>query len=586
MSGFIGILTHQLDDKDVSLLDVAASAFTATCNDYSGAWCSERAGLRFGWLKTTADTENEYLPFTLDGNLRIIGDVRLDNRAALIQQLALHGATVSTSTPDAYLVLHAFQLWGEDCLQHISGDFAFAIWNEQTEYLFAARDHFGLIPFYYTQFDEKFLFTNFYLSLKYIPQLVSELDDNVLNDYLVKGVNRSFDQTIYKKIKKLPPAHQLSYNKGSVSIRRYWEVPAAFEPIRYASASEYTSQFFELFQQSVKDRTRTDKVACTLSGGMDSSAITATAKKILAEKYGDNHTLIAYNISYQQLVTENEGFFSKLTATHLNIPVRHYIGDDFISNIAAPLTSWLPEPAGVPDATAESSIISDAEGFSRVLLNGFGGDPMFGSQQHFKRTHFLSRLLKIYTSSLLKIRKKAKDLIIKDKKAALPAWYEEDLHNYKENSVCPHSIVAMLENPYWAWVFESSHPGFTGNKIKIRQPFFSLDLFLYVAAVPQDLLYKKTLLRMAMIPLLPEAVVQRPKTPLFGNPHMQTIKATEIQNILKQSIAESGDFLKGKINTDLLLNEINNTTISPSPAVVNLLQLLSWNNYRYNNPLL
>lgn len=599
MSGFIGIISSQLQKADTALLDVSTTAIASCCNDYLGAWNSDQADLRFGWLKTSEDTTEEQLPFTIDENLRIVGDVRLDNRLALVGELSVYFSAISNTTPDSYLILYAYKHWGEDCLQHISGDYAFAIWNEQTSYLFCARDHFGLIPFYYTLSDNRFLFTNFYRSLKDISHLMSDLDDHVLRDYLMSGINKSFDQTIYKKIKKLPPAHKLIYNDGEIHISRYWEIPSHVKPIRYKTTKEYVSHFYRLFEQSVKDRTRTSKVASSLSGGMDSSSITAMAKKILDDRYGNDNTLISFNIGYRHMVSENEGYFAKLIASHLNIPIQQYMGEDYIKNTSQPMISWIPEPAAIPEATAESRILADASTFSRIYLTGFGGDPLFEYEQETR--HKLAAqgyLVQPYLDDLMffktfgsffrtirqKTRKWAKKTPITNK-VMLP-WYDSFLLpddttlNPGKDATSIRSNFAMTGSPFWSWLFETSHPGFTGNKIKVRQPFFSLELLLFILALPPHLLYKKSLLRMAMIPYLPGEIVRRPKTVLFGNPLSQNLKTQEIHDMLKKKISEPGNFLTGKIDIERLLAIIRDPGQSPASYnnILPIILVLSWSN--------
>lgn len=606
MSGFIGIISPKLQKADKDLLDFSSRAIACTCNEYLGAWSSVQADLRFGWLKTSEDTEVEQLPFSLDGNLQIVGDVRLDNRLELLKELSTYFSTINKLTPDSYLLLYAYKYWGEDCLQHISGDYAFAIWNEQNSCLFCARDHFGLIPFYYAQLDHRFLFTNFYTALKDIPDLMSELEDDVLRDYMTNGANRSFDQTIYKKIKKLPPAHKLIYKDGEIQIIRYWKTPTNIKPIRYKTTKEYVSHFYRLFEQSIKDRTRTNKVGSSLSGGMDSSSITAIAKKIMEETYGNDHTLVSFNIRYNHLVNENEGYFGKLIAQYLKIPIKQYLAEDYLKNIAQPLSSWVPEPAFVKDATSEYQILSDVQTFSSVYLTGFGGDPLFGyepgSRRRLAAQGYLVQPylddLKFYYSfgrfSGPTFRHKVMRLIKKlpAEKMNRPSWFDPSFFPEEDkplksstDGTSDYSGFALAGNPYWSNLFEISHPGFSGKKIKIRQPFFSLDLLLFILALPPHILYQKSLLRMAMIPYLPEEIVKRPKTPLFGNPSTQNLKTQEVLSTVEKTILLSGNFLEGKIRTTDLLEEIKNPNLLSTSvsAIANLLKILSWNNYQSKN---
>ncbi|SDJ33346.1 asparagine synthase (glutamine-hydrolysing) [Pedobacter sp. ok626] len=606
MSGFIGIIAPQLQKADAELLDVSTQAIASCCNEYLGNWNSHQADLRFGWLKTSEDTEAEQLPFTLDENLRIVGDVRLDNRTELLKELSSFFSTINHLTPDSYLLLYAYKHWGENCLQHISGDYAFAIWNENSSYLFCARDHFGLIPFYYTQLDHRFLFTNFYSSLKDIPNLMIELDDDVLRDYFVTGVNKSFDQTIYKKIRKLPPAHKLIYKDGEIQVSRYWKIPTNIKPIRYKTTKEYVSHFYRLFEQSIKDRTRTNKVGSSLSGGMDSSAITATTKKILNETYGNDHTLISFNITYNRLVNENEGYFGKLIAQHLKIPIKQYFAEDYIKNIAEPLTSWIPEPAVVQNATPESQILVDVQTFSSVYLTGFGGDPLFGYEPGSRcRLRAQGYLVQPYMDDLkfyqtfgrfpgTTLRHKIMKLIKKApaEKVIRPSWLdpsffpEEDIPlKVNKDGTSIYSCFAMTGNPYWSYLFETTHPGFSGNKIKVRQPFFSLDLLLFILAIPPHILHQKSLLRMAMIPYLPEEIVRRQKTLLFGAPHTQNLKTQKALGLLEKTILASPNFLANKINSTILLAEIRdpNQLSNSFSNMINLLKVLSWNRYQSKN---
>lgn len=598
MSGFIGMISPQLGKSDTALLDVSAAVITSCCSDVVGSWSSHQADLRFGGLKTSDDITEEQLPYCMEEHLWIVGDVRLDKREALAAALSANFPAVSIDTPDSYLLLYAYKHWGEDCLQHISGDYAFAIWNEQTKYLFCARDHFGLIPFYYTQTDNGFLFTNFYRALKDIPDLMSEIDDDILRNYLLTRTNGSFDQTIYKKVKKLPPAHKLIYKDGAVHISRYWETPTVVKPIRYKTTKEYVSHFYRLFEQSVKDRTRTSRVSCTLSGGMDSSSITAITKKVLAEHYGDNHTLTSYNISYRYLISENEGYFGNVIANHLNIPCREYIAEDCIGNIAKPMTSWIPEPASIPAAAAESQIFADAAGFSKVLLTGFGGDPMFEYDPVLRRRlkeqgSIVQPLLddltyhRAFGQFFRKVRQNLRKLVRRVPHANIvaPAWFNPSFFPKEYSPIKPNkdgtsirSTIAMSTSPYWSGLFETTHPGFAGNQVKVRQPFFSLDLFLFILALPPHLLYQKSLLRMAMTPYLPEEIVTRPKTALFGNPHSQNFKTKEIREMLDKRLLEPDDFLTGKIDMQRLKEAIRDPEQSSGvyDKMLPVLSVLSW----------
>ena len=602
MSGFTGIINTRLDPANSELLDRCQEEIGKCCDDFSGKWKSAKADLRFCWLKTTDDTDTEELPFSIDQNLLIVGDVRLDNRLELVIQLQKHFMGISSAMPDAYLLLYAYSHWGAGCLQQISGDYAFAIWNEKEASLFCARDHFGMIPFYYSVLDGAILFTNFYRSLKYVPGLMDSLDEKILGGYLSTGLNSSLNQTIYTKIKKLPAAHWLIYKNGKIKIEAYWKMPEYVAPIRYKTTGEYVARFFSLFERSVADRTRNSKVGCALSGGMDSSAVTATAANVLRQKYGSDHRLEAFNITYKYLVSENEGLFASLTAKHLQIPLNNYTAEDYLDKMAMPMDTWLPEPVGLPHASAEGQMLTDTAAFARVFLGGFGGDPLFEYDTDawqkmiqngagllpFKDTFSYWKAFRRFPPKNFFYHQKREQKILQANDS-LPAWYSKDffstvgsLDSNDQNRAGLRSNFGMLNNPLWSNLFENSHPGFTGKKIKVRQPFFSLPLILFMRAMPPHLLFQKALLRMAMMPYLPKEIRFRPKTLLFGTPHYQNLKTSGVLTLLKKQLPGAAYFLQHKINIPLFLAEIediNNLKENDHVKILLVFHVLAWKNF-------
>ena len=110
----------------------------------------EHAGLCQALLKTTARSEKEKQPLSLDGQVWLVADVRLDGRADLLHSLKGRGSEVPATASDAELILHSYSVWGEDCADHLLGDFAFALWDASRGRLFCVRDHLGIKPFFYS----------------------------------------------------------------------------------------------------------------------------------------------------------------------------------------------------------------------------------------------------------------------------------------------------------------------------------------------------------------------------------------------------------------------------------------------------
>ncbi len=135
--------------------------FLSYCGpDSRECWTDGSIGLGHAMLRTTRESLGERQPASLDGRFWIAADARLDGRAEFIAELQRSGRLVRPNAPDSELILHAYARWGTPCLEHLKGDFSFAIWDARNKRLFCARDHFGIRPFYYVQLGDLFLFSN------------------------------------------------------------------------------------------------------------------------------------------------------------------------------------------------------------------------------------------------------------------------------------------------------------------------------------------------------------------------------------------------------------------------------------------
>jgi asparagine synthase (glutamine-hydrolysing) len=155
-------------------------------------------------------------------DLRLKANARIDDRAYLIEELDL---TSSEPISDEQLILHAYETWGEDCVDHLIGDFAFAIWDERKQQFFCARDHFGVRPFFYTHIGGNFKFSSSLNELRRDPQVSNTLNEIAIGDYLLFGVNQDNATTIFKDIHRLPPGHRLTVANNEIKLRKYWTLP-------------------------------------------------------------------------------------------------------------------------------------------------------------------------------------------------------------------------------------------------------------------------------------------------------------------------------------------------------------------------
>jgi asparagine synthase (glutamine-hydrolysing) len=160
MSGIVGIVN--LDGAPVSrlLLKEMTDHLAFRGPDAQNMWIEGEVGFGHTMLRTTWESEGEHQPFSLDGQVWITADARVDDRENLVEKLASKGQEVVSTAPDAELILRAYHAWGEHCVEYLLGDFAFAIWDRHLQRVFCARDHLGIRPFYYFQSGKTFVFSN------------------------------------------------------------------------------------------------------------------------------------------------------------------------------------------------------------------------------------------------------------------------------------------------------------------------------------------------------------------------------------------------------------------------------------------
>ncbi len=281
MSGILGIYyrnQHLAKPDDLRLmLDVLAHRGT----DGANIWCDGPVGLGHRMLWSTPESLLEQLP-AVRGKLTITADARIDNRDELIESLKLDSCPPEKIT-DSDIILAAYAQWNEACAEKLLGDFAFAIWDGDRQTLFCARDHFGVKPFYYYASEACVIFATEIKAIFCVPEVPHQLNEVRIGDYL-SSMFHDVAGTSYQDVFRLPPAHTMTVNAKGVKLAQYW----ALDPDRElppASDEDYAAQFRDLFQQAVHCRLRSAyKVGTTLSGGLDSSSITGTARDLLTQE--------------------------------------------------------------------------------------------------------------------------------------------------------------------------------------------------------------------------------------------------------------------------------------------------------------
>src|SRR5437867_599047 len=211
MSGIIGILHLDGAPIDRALLRRMTDFMTFRGPDEQRIWVDGNVGFGHTLLRTTFESEHEHQPFTLDGRVWIVADARVDAQADLIAKLASRGEEVERGVPDVELLLRAYRVWGEDCVDHLLGDFAFAVWDRSRSRLLCARDHLGVKPFFYAHVNQTVIFSNTLDCIRQHPAVSEKLNDLAIADFLLFDLNQNPATTSFADIHRIPPAHRATW---------------------------------------------------------------------------------------------------------------------------------------------------------------------------------------------------------------------------------------------------------------------------------------------------------------------------------------------------------------------------------------
>jgi asparagine synthase (glutamine-hydrolysing) len=372
MSAIIGILNLDGSPVEPGLLKAMVDSLAHRGPDGHGLWLEGSVALGHQALWTTPEASLESLPMPAFGRFVITCDARLDNREDLLAAVR-HSCRLSQAAPDCALIVAAYEKWGEDCVEHLRGDFAFAIWDQRERKLFCARDHMGVKPFYYAVIPGRcFLFATEIKAILRIPGISDAVNEEKVADAFVYLVNNPVS-TYYSQISRLPAAHCLSL-KNSVSTRRYWRLNPDRE-LRLNSDQEYAEGFYDRFSQAVIRRMRSsDPVGSMLSGGLDSSSVTCVARDWL--KARGKPKLHTFSAVFDEVEECDERPYINTVIAQGHCLPSFIIADSLSPLNNFELTMWhLDEPLKAGNLYLASAAYRKAQELGvRVVLNGFDGD--------------------------------------------------------------------------------------------------------------------------------------------------------------------------------------------------------------------
>ncbi len=384
MCGIAGIVSNNKNLVAAERLLQMTDALAHRGPDGEGFWINENKNVAFGHRRLAIIdlTDAAAQPLHYLKRYTIVHNGEIYNYIELRDELQKKGYQFKSQS-DTEVILAAYDCWKEDCLQQFDGMFAFAIWDEQEQTLFAARDRFGEKPFYYFFDGEQFLFASEMKAL-WAAGVQKEINHTMLLNYIGLGwVKNPVDlsQTFYKNIVCLPQSHylQLSLRDGKNEIVQYWDLDK--ETVSTISEDEAVEQFQQLFSTSVKRRLRSDvEVGTSLSGGLDSSAVIAASS-----------TLQTVSKSSQCFTASFPGFekdetsLAKLVANHFQL--QHFtttpVANEFSTDLQK-IMQQQEEPFQSASIYAQYKVYELAKQHGiKVILDGQGADEILAGYHKY-----------------------------------------------------------------------------------------------------------------------------------------------------------------------------------------------------------
>ena len=285
----------------------------------------------------------------------------------------LKGGWSFRSTSDTETILAAYDKWGTESVNHLRGMFAFAIWDGKR--LFAARDRFGIKPFYYALVGGVFYFASEIKALlPILPEIATDAD--ALAEYLTFQYTIG-DRSLFKHVHVLLPGHTLTVENGSIKVNRYWDVH--YEIDWHHTPQWFSSRMEELLSDSIKMHLRSDvPVGAYVSGGIDSSLISILSAR---EKESGR---IAFHGKFTQFPGYDESPYAEAACRNAGIKL-HQIeitADDFRENVED-VVYHLDHPVAGPGSFPQYMVSKLASHHVKVVLGGQGGDEIFGGYARY-----------------------------------------------------------------------------------------------------------------------------------------------------------------------------------------------------------
>jgi len=598
MSGITGIFRRDGRDVDPADIKKMNDKISHRGPDGSRVLCEGPVAFGHQMLHTTQESLHEILPFEdEESGLVITADARIDNRKDLAPLLGIED---NEYVSDSYFILKAYKKWGEKCPEELLGDFAFAIWDKNKEYLFCARDHMGVKPFYYYLSDNFFIFATEIKALFYhnIPKKLNEV---MIADYVLYNFNDK-KITFYKDIFRLPNAQRILITINKYKVFPYWKLKSIKE-IKLDSTQEYVAKFRDIFFEAVNCRLRCQsQVGALLSGGLDSSSIVCTSDELLRTS---SMRIKTFSAVFDEVSQCDERLYINEVLSKTKFDSYFVHGDQISPLYKYKDFFWhFDQPFFAPNLFIHWSLFEKAhDNGVRVILDGFDGDTTLSRSNYrylpdlvinlswWQLTQELKELSKKSDRSILNLfiqyivwpltpfflrnlfirllnieqqrvnkfkifnRKFIKDFTINDRYNQLYVNNLQKVNNSREY----HHLQLTSGSLQFLLELVDSMGG--ALEIEARFPFFDLRLVEYSFALPPEQKYflgwDRVIMRKSMENVLPSKIQWRPNKSGLSPNFNRALVFFERDRFL--DLIDNTKMINNYVDVDYLENLVRNT---------------------------
>lgn len=565
--------------------------------EYSKEWCSENGKVVFGHCRLSIIdlSQRSAQPFSYNDRYTIIYNGELYNYIELKRELQQKGYNFQTES-DTEVVIASYAAWGSDCLQRFDGMFAFAIWDEREQILFAARDRFGEKPFFFYYDEEQLAFASEMKAL-WSMGIEKQVNSRMLYNFLTIGYSCNPSdpkETFYDNILKLPAASFLIYSlqKNELTIEKYWQ--PSIEIDNNITESQAIEKFSDLFSQSIHKRLRSDvAIGTSLSGGLDSSSVVA-----FCDKEGAAHYTHKCFTAVFDGFEKNEQQYAEKVASQYGL--EHHlitIKEDELVSLMEKVSAHQEEPFSSASVLAQYKVFEAAkQNGVTVLLDGQGADEILSGYNKYYRwywqelyrekkldsskemeaarelsvtepfnmEHKIAALFPEFTTSLLQSRKgreayRQRDL---NKEFAFSnkhsLYYSTPTKFDLNGALYYNTFVNGLEE-----LLRLADRNSMAHSLEVRLPFLQHQLVEFLFTLPPQFKihngWSKWLLRKATENKLPSEIVWRKDKVGFEPPQRQWMQNKQVQEAIHEA-------KKKLVNENLLDSSVLNKPVVAKDA--------------------